>query len=181
MIKKITIILEGNITSVNELLLNYFEKIQLPTRLKYTFSCVEGIENLKNKSAYPILLLSTIEENKLLQKIQLIKGKHKNIKILLHTNFIEADFICALFNKGIDAHVSMQDSLSEFVNAIGSIVANKKFHSHHSDKIISDYYSKSQIKKSPSEKPLTKKEKLVLKYLCKGKSSPEIAEILFKM
>lgn len=179
MIKKLNLIIEGNCPSINELLPLYLKSLRLQNT-KAQIVIINGLKNYKTKPANNFLILSAFDERKVLQQIEGIQSNHPELKIILYSNFQEADFICKLLNNGVKAHISTMDNLLELQNAIEHLMENKEFHSHQTDKIISDYYSNSQVKKAPNNEPLTATEKIVFKFLCQGKTCPEIAEILFK-
>jgi len=165
----------------NDLLLNYFKDIQSTSKLNYTFNCVSGLVNYKSKSPNAILIMPVFTEQGLLQKLKQLKTEHNYLKIVVFSNFTEADFIGTLYIHGIHAHISLNDNISELLSAIESLMQNKTYHSHYTDKLISDYYTQSQTKTPvKTTEPLTPAEKIVLKHLCNGLTSPQIAEILFK-
>lgn len=181
MLKKIVIIIEGSNSAINELLTNFFQTLPVSSKFKCTLNVIKGLNNYKIKSANTIIVIPTFEEKSLIQKIKEIKSIHNQMKILLFTNFLQADFICTLFDIGIHAHISTHDNITELTHALESILANQTYNSVYTDKIISNYYTHSRAKREPlSKQPLTRTEKVVLKHLCIGLSSPEIAELLFK-
>ncbi len=179
--KKITVKIVGNQLLINELISNYIKEIQNTNSLYLTIEVADGLDNKKSKSAYNILLYVSLNERETLKKIKELRTTYVDYKLILLTNFNEADFICALYNNGIHAHLSTLDNLSELKNALEFILTNEMFRSTTTDKLISDYYTRAHVKSNPNlNQGLSKMEKLVLKYLCNSKTSPEIADILCK-
>lgn len=183
--KKLTIKIIGNLLFLNELISNYLKEIQnmnsLSLSIDVDVAVAVGLAKRKPKSAHNVLLLVDFDERKILKKIKELKSTYPDFKLILLTNFVEADFICALYNNDIHAHLSTLDNLLELKKALECVLINKIFHSSSTDKLISEYYSKAHLKSnSKLQKPLSKMEKVVLKQLCNSKTSPEIADILCK-
>ncbi len=179
--KKIVIIIEGNNSAINELLANFFQTLAVNSKFKFTLNVFEGLNNYKINSPNTIIVVPTFEEKLLIQKIKEIKSMYNQMKILLFTNVLQADFICTLFEIGRHAHISTHDNITELTHALENILANQTYNSSFTNKIVSNHYTHSRAKREPlSKQPLTRTEKVVLKHLCIGLSSPEIAELLFK-
>lgn len=181
MYKKLTLIVDGSPTSVNQLLGAYLKTCNLNAITNLFVNLIDGIGNAESKTAFNVLVYSATTENNLINKISDIKSNHKRLSILLFSNFLDADFIGLLFKKGISGHISMFDEISEFNRGIQTILSNEIFYSHHTNKLISDYYSKAH-KNSNSNltSELSPTEKIVLRYLLQGLTSPQVADILFK-
>jgi DNA-binding NarL/FixJ family response regulator len=96
-----------------------------------------------------------------------------NIKV-----FIISECNCGLLvyyaiKSGVDAFVKKTITSSQFVNAVQKVLAGEKYFEND----IWDEYKKNLPNFSNSI--LSEKEQVVLRYICKGRSNEQIADILF--
>lgn len=106
----------------------------------------------------------------------MIREKDKLIKIAALSMYSDSSYVKNMFKNGADGYILKSDSPDELIFAIKSIMEGNKYISKDiRDKIFFDYIQND----SYDEKiELTVKEKLVIKYVCDGYSSKEIASLM---
>jgi DNA-binding NarL/FixJ family response regulator len=109
-----------------------------------------------------------------------IKERFKNTRILVLTFHTSEEYILEAFGNGADGYCLKNDTHSELLTAINSLLAGKSFISPSvSEKVLEGYLEgRQKLKKETSWESLTKREKEVLKLVGEGYSSVEIGGML---
>jgi DNA-binding NarL/FixJ family response regulator len=142
-----------------------------------------GLETIKCVEQYaPDLVLLDLAMPKMsgLSALKDIKERFKKTKILVLTFHTSEEYILEAFGNGADGYCLKNDTHSELLNAINSLLAGKSYISPSvSGKVLEGYLAGRQIlKKETAWESLTKREKEVLQLVGEGYSSVEIGKML---
>lgn len=143
----------------------------------------DGIETIKCVEQYsPDLVLLDLAMPKMsgLSALMDIKERFKDTKVLVLTFHSSEEYILEAFESGADGYCLKNDTHNELLTAIKNLIAGKSYISPSvSKKVLEGYLEgRQKLKKEPSWKSLTKREKEVLKLVGEGYSSVEIGDIL---
>jgi DNA-binding NarL/FixJ family response regulator len=143
----------------------------------------DGLEAIKCVEQYaPDLLLLDLAMPKMsgLSALKDIKERFNDTRILVLTFHTSEEYILEAFANGADGYCLKNDTHSELLTAINSLLAGKSFISPSvSEKVLEGYLEgRQKLKKETSWESLTKREKQVLKLVGEGYSSVEIGEML---
>jgi len=145
--------------------------------LKVVGEASDGLELLELlKKSKPNLIILDIAMPNLrgLEAAREIKGLYPQIKILLLTMHKKKDFLQQGLEAGVDGFLVKEDADTALLQAVKAIQRGEKFYSP----LISDKLADLAFQRGKTD-PLTKREKEVAKLLAEGKSSKEIAELLY--
>lgn len=143
----------------------------------------DGLETIKCVEQYsPDLVLLDLAMPKMsgLSALKDIKERFKNTKILVLTFHSSEEYILEAFGNGADGYCLKNDTHTELLTAINSLLAGKSYISPSlSGKVLEGYLEgRRKLKKETSWESLTNREKEVLKLVAEGYSSVEIGEML---
>ena len=143
----------------------------------------DGLEAIRCVEQHaPDLVLLDLAMPKMsgLSALKDIKERFKDTKILVLTFHTSEEYILEEFGNGADGYCLKNDTHSELLTAINSLLAGKSFISPSvSEKVLEGYLEgRQKLKKETSWESLTKREKEVLKLVGEGYSSVEIGEML---
>ncbi len=156
-----------------------FKDNKLLNWINFSYVPVHLLNGHKNKK-YDVVLFLCLGYKNVLETIGFLKQNFKNSKLVVHSNFDEADFIAQLYFTGISGHVTSEDGLDELAKAIHEVKLGGTYQSACTVSIIASYYMlKQQTKTTSPLAELTLRETEIFKYLCNGKTNAEIAEELF--
>ena len=115
------------------------------------------------------------------EAIPRIKALHPRVKILVLTMHGDKEYLCQAIAAGADGYLLKEDSDSELFKAIETIRQNKMYISPLlNDLTREDWAERCRLKDKPfAVKSLTPREREIIKLIAEGKSSKEIADILF--
>lgn len=145
--------------------------------LKVVGEASDGLELLELlKKSKPNLIILDIAMPNLrgLEAAREIKGLYPHIKVLLLTMHKKKDFLQQGLEAGVDGFLVKEDADTALLQAVKAIQRGEKYYSP----LISDKLADLAFQKGKTD-PLTKREKEVAKLLAEGKSSKEIAELLY--
>ncbi|MGE5458687.1 MAG: response regulator [Methanococcaceae archaeon] len=110
-----------------------------------------------------------------------IRSQNKGVKILILTMHESESFIFDAISAGVNGYIFKMSDMEEFLRAVKTLAEGKDyFHENVANILISNYKRSTQGSKEEKEKlTLTKRESEILKLIAQGKTSQEIAEILF--
>lgn len=133
------------------------------------------IDNLSNEELLEIDF-SFIDVNKsninIVEKLSKIKNKSKNLKIIALDVKKDIELFLKSVDYNVDGYILNISDKDEFIYIIKKVLNGKKFY----DSELVQYNIKNE--KVDDKIELTKKEKSVLKYLCKGLNNKDIAKEL---
>ncbi len=145
--------------------------------LKVVGEASDGLELLELlKKSKPNLIILDIAMPNLrgLEAAREIKGLYPHIKVLLLTMHKKKDFLQQGLEAGVDGFLVKEDADTALLQAVKAIQRGEKYYSP----LISDKLADLAFQRGKTD-PLTKREKEVAKLLAEGKSSKEIAELLY--
>ena len=145
--------------------------------LKVIGEAADGLELLKLlKRSTPDLIVLDISMPNLrgLEAAREIKKSFPEIKILILTMHKKEEFIYQALAAGAEGFLLKEDAGPELVQAIQTIRRGEKFISP----LLSSKMADLALQKGQAD-PLTTREKEVVKLFAEGKSSKEIAELLY--
>jgi DNA-binding NarL/FixJ family response regulator len=143
----------------------------------------DGLEAIKCVEKYsPELVLLDLAMPTMsgLSALKDIKNRFPDTKILALTFHASEEYILEAFEHGADGYCLKNDSHTELLIAINSVLAGKSYISPSvSGKVLEGYLEgRKRLKDESSWKRLTQREKEVLKLVGESYSSTDIGEIL---
>lgn len=117
-----------------------------------------------------------------IEAITEIKAKHSEVKILILTMHRDKEYLYLALSAGAKGYLLKEDAPKELFSAIAKVRQDKTYISpYFSDKVVDDLVQigKRDAKVIFEMDPLTNREREVLKLIAEGKSSKEIANLLF--
>ena len=138
---------------------------------------------LLNKLTPNLVLLDISMPNlRGLEAIHEIKAIHSTVKILMLTMHKETEYFQQAISAGADGYLLKEDADSELFSAIEKIRHGKIYISPVlSDELAGEWAQVRRSNRKPfsEPKPLTVREREVLKLIAESKSSKQIADLLF--
>jgi DNA-binding NarL/FixJ family response regulator len=98
------------------------------------------------------------------------------LKVLAISNFLEISCIKNMIASGASGYITKGIELAELMTAINNVVSGVRYFSADIQKIINNSEKKELLKEKPA---LSKRENQVMKLIASGKTSIEIARLLF--
>ncbi len=135
---------------------------------------LELLELLKEVNPALVILDISMPNLRGLEAAREIKGRYPQIKILLLTMHKKKDFLQQGVEAGVDGFLVKEDADIELLQAVQAIRNGGKFYSP----LLSTRLADLALSKGQTD-PLTKREKEIAKLLAEGKSSKEIARLLY--
>ncbi len=135
---------------------------------------LELLELLKTQDPALVILDISMPNLRGLEAAREIKGLYPQVKVLLLTMHKKKDFLQQGLEAGVDGFLVKEDADAALLQAVRAIRQGEKFYSP----LLSSKLADLAYQKGKSD-PLTKREKEVAKLLAEGKSSKEIAELLY--
>ncbi|RPJ04758.1 MAG: DNA-binding response regulator [Deltaproteobacteria bacterium] len=116
-----------------------------------------------------------------LEAIHEIKSSHAGVKILILTMHKDKDYLYQAISAGADGYLLKEDADKELFSAIETIRQGRMYISPFlSEESKEDWAQALRGRRDfPYTEPLTTREREVLKLIADGKSSKEIADLLF--
>jgi DNA-binding NarL/FixJ family response regulator len=135
---------------------------------------LELLELLKKKDPDLVILDISMPNLRGLEAAREIKGLYPQVKVLFLTMHKGKKFLKQGLEAGVDGFLVKQDADTELLQAIQSIRRGEKFYSP----LLATGLADLAFHQGETD-PLTKREKEVAKLLAEGKSSKEIAALLY--
>jgi len=135
---------------------------------------LELLELLKRSTPDLIILDISMPNLRGLEAAREIKKSYPEIKILILTMHKKEEFIYQALAAGAEGFLLKEDAGDELVQAIQTIRRGEKFISP----LLSSKMADLALQKGQTD-PLTTREREVVKLFAEGKSSKEIAELLY--
>jgi DNA-binding NarL/FixJ family response regulator len=104
-----------------------------------------------------------------------IKKRYPTVKILILTMIKVGEFLHRALQVGVDGYLLKENAFSDLITAIRTIQQGKTYLSP----LVTDQIMEIMAERAKPEHILTKREISILQLLSEGKSSREIAELLF--
>jgi DNA-binding NarL/FixJ family response regulator len=138
----------------------------------------DGLELLELlEKSVPDLILLDISMPRFngLEAAEEIKKSYPTVKIVILTMVKSREFLHRALQIGINGYILKENAFSDLISAIRTVQQGQIYLSS----LINDQIMQIMADRNKPKNPLTKREALVLKLLSEGKSSREIAELLF--
>lgn len=135
---------------------------------------LELLEILKQQQPSLVILDISMPNLRGLEAAREIKGLYPQIKVLLLTMHKKKNFLQQGLEAGVDGFLVKEDADTDLLQAVQAIRRGGKFYSP----LLSTRLADLASQKGPTD-PLSKREKEVAKLLAEGKTSKEIADILY--
>jgi DNA-binding NarL/FixJ family response regulator len=135
---------------------------------------LELLKLLKQKDPALVLLDISMPNLRGLEAAREIKRLYPRVKILLLTMHKTKKFLQQALEAGVDGFLVKEDADRELLQTVQAIKSGGKFFSP----LLSVHLAELALQKDKAD-PLSQREKEVAKLLAEGKSSKEIAELLF--
>lgn len=158
--------------------------IQENDALKVVGEAGDGMELLKLLTTIkPDMVIVDVSMPKLrgIEAIPKIKSMLPQVKILVLTMHGDKEYLTQSIAAGADGYLLKEDADSELFNAIKTLRQNKMYVSPLlADMTRQDWAERCRQKDKPlTVKTLTPREREIIKLIAEGKTSKEIADILF--
>jgi len=108
--------------------------------------------------------------------IKVIKSKYPEIKLIVFSQYDEKRFVKRVLKEGANGYLLKSADANELLKAIRMVIGGGMYLS---DELPNAFAEKSQAKSNYLFAELTTREKEILIHICDGKTTDEIAEILF--
>ncbi len=108
-----------------------------------------------------------------------IKKAYPGVKVLILTMHKKKEYLNNAIAAGVDGYLLKEDAPKELLNAIDQIRQGMIYVSPLLSSDLANLYAHSQRQKAGDAEPLSLREIEIIKLIAEGKSSKEIAEILF--
>ena len=143
---------------------------------------LELLSLLKKRTPHMVVLDISMPNLRGLEAIHEIKNAHPEVKILVLTMHKDKEYIHQAVSAGADGYLLKEDADNELFSAIEKIRMGKMYLSPIlSEDLVGEWAEIRRGVRVPSLEfePLTTREREVIKLIAEGKSSKEIAELLF--
>ncbi len=113
---------------------------------------------------------------------RIVKEKQPNVRILILTMYEDEAYVKEMVKAGADGYVLKNADKKEILTAVRTVASGERFFSPTISKLMIEGFIKkasSNENKSSSDIKLTKRENEVLRFICEGLTSREIADKLF--
>lgn len=145
----------------------------------------DGFEliQLLNKSATDMVVLDiSMPKMRGIEAVREIKSRHPGVKVLILTMHRDKEYLCQSLASGADGYLLKEDADTELFSAIRKIREGALYASPSLSKELAAYRrleGRGDGGPSREDQRLSNREREVLKLIAEGKSSREVAEILF--
>jgi len=138
----------------------------------------ELIEKLKTRKPDVILMGLKMPEMDGLKATMYVKRHYPGIKVLILTKYKQKKFIIESMKRGANGYLLKTDSLLEIRKAVATIVTSDYYYTKYlTEAIVRGWAGNTNTKQMLGfRESLTRRELEVLKLICLGCSSPEIAK-----
>jgi DNA-binding NarL/FixJ family response regulator len=139
--------------------------------------CMELLDLLKTKEPDMVVLDISMPKMRGIEAIQKIKETCPDTKVLIVTMLKDIEYLQQALAEGADGYFLKKDADEELFSAIQKIRTGRIYISPHLIKEVGEDWT--DITLTMRRRVLTRREQEVLKLVAEGKSSKEIADILF--
>ncbi len=142
---------------------------------------LELLNLLKRMIPHLVILDITMPNLRGIEAIHEIKGSYPNIKILVLTMHNDEDYLCQTISAGAEGYLLKKDADKELFSAIDKLRQGKIYISPHlADELTGGLPVLCDVKHPSFEsEQLTIREREIVKLIVEGKSSKDIADLLF--
>ncbi len=156
--------------------------IEIMPDLQVTGELGDGLELLEfMKTANPDMVILDISMPNLqgIEATKALKLTHPQVKVLILTMHKSTEHLIRAFSAGADGYLLKENARADLIAAIDKIRQGKTYVSPLITDLIGEMFVHKKGRSNGAAAPLTSREIEVLTLLSEGKSSKEIAELLF--
>ena len=135
------------------------------------------LEKLRTTTPDVILMDIQMPEMDGIEASALVKERFPEIKIIILSQYDLEVNIVKLYKHGVKSFIGKDDNPTELIKAIRTVFNGGFYMTDRVGEVIQRYLSATPV---AGMTILTKEEKILLTQLCKGRSSTEIGNIIFK-
>ncbi len=141
----------------------------------------ELLRLLQKKTPQLVILDISMPNLRGIEATKELKGQYPGIKVLILTMHKDKEYLYHALSAGAEGYLLKEDADPELVNAIHTIRRGKTYLSPLITVQLQDLLVRESRGSGPAPylEPLTTREKEILKLIAEGRSSKEIAELLF--
>ncbi|MBU2649561.1 MAG: response regulator transcription factor [Bacteroidetes bacterium] len=114
-----------------------------------------------------------------LQATTALQKDHPEIKVIALSMHSDRDYIKSMLEAGASGYLFKNCSYHQLIEAIKSVYSGKKYLSDDITEVVINDYLHHESDVTPSDTVLSERESEILKLYAEGKSSREIADLLF--
>jgi len=114
-----------------------------------------------------------------LQATTALQKDHPEIKVIALSMHSDRDYIKSMLEAGASGYLFKNCSYHQLIEAIKSVYSGKKYLSDDITEVVINDYLHHESDVTPSHAVLSERESEILKLYAEGKSSREIADLLF--
>lgn len=144
---------------------------------------VQAVEQFKELLPDVILLDISMPEMNGIETTRTIVRNHSNARVLILTMHLNEEYLNQVLSAGASGYILKNTEIGEMLNAIRTVAQGRQIFSAPISTLMTEKYVRSaqynQENKESDSPNLTKRETEILQKIADGKTSQEIAELLF--
>ncbi len=144
---------------------------------------VQAVEQFNELRPDVILLDISMPEMNGIETTRTIVQNHANARVLILTMHLNEEYLNQVLSAGASGYILKNTEIGEMLNAIRTVAQGKQIFSAPISTLMTEKYVRSaqynQDSKDNDTPSLTKRETEILQKIADGKTSQEIAELLF--
>ena len=144
---------------------------------------VQAVEQFNDLLPDVVLLDISMPEMNGIETTRTIVRNHSNARVLILTMHLNEEYLNQVLSAGASGYILKNTEIGEMLNAIRTVAQGRQIFSAPISTLMTEKYVRSaqynQDSKDSDNPSLTKRETEILQKIADGKTSQEIAEILF--
>ncbi len=144
---------------------------------------VQAVDQFNNLRPDVVLLDISMPEMNGIETTRTIVKNHSNARVLILTMHLNEEYLNQVLSAGASGYILKNTEIGELLNAIRTVAQGKQIFSTPISTLMTEKYVRSaqfNLDSKDHDAPgLTKRETEILQKIADGKTSQEIAEILF--
>lgn len=144
---------------------------------------VQAVDQFNDLMPDVVLLDISMPEMNGIETTRTIVRNHSNARVLILTMHLNEEYLNQVLSAGASGYILKNTEIGEMLNAIRTVAQGRQIFSAPISTLMTEKYVRSaqynQDSKDSDNPSLTKRETEILQKIADGKTSQEIAEILF--
>lgn len=144
---------------------------------------VQAVEQFNDLRPDVVLLDISMPEMNGIETTRTIVRNHSNARVLILTMHLNEEYLNQVLSAGASGYILKNTEIGEMLNAIRTVAQGRQIFSAPISTLMTEKYVRSaqynQDSKDNDTPSLTKRETEILQKIADGKTSQEIAELLF--
>lgn len=144
---------------------------------------VQAVDQFNDLLPDVVLLDISMPEMNGIETTRTIVRNHSNARVLILTMHLNEEYLNQVLSAGASGYILKNTEIGEMLNAIRTVAQGRQIFSAPISTLMTEKYVRSaqynQDSKDSDNPSLTKRETEILQKIADGKTSQEIAEILF--